>query len=299
MNMLPKLLLSLPVLLSAPVLACEPVELYAEAKAKTKTVRKPGSYCLQTAISRTRAFDIHAASFKTAAGEALLTIDYGGRGGGTDGGRLELDLRGNRISSTAPDMLGVSSSGLVRNARVRNGSIALEGDQSVGVSMLYAGAQGMPSGLYPSLPQFEDAAAPPSGCWGNTGNVVERLSIRASGRGVVLGGDNNVVRDSTIEVDGPVAIFAYGKGTVIENNTIIVHARGSGPYEAIIKLRDARGAVIRNNRIIYKGWGKAGMAVNLLDSENVRIENNVLESIAEVVRQVGRTSVQEQGTQRR
>jgi hypothetical protein len=154
-------------------------------------------------------------------------------------------------------MLGVSSSGWGRNARVRNGSIALEGDQSVGVSMLYAGAQGMPSGLYPSLPQFEDAAAPPSGSWGNTGNVVERLSIRTGGRGVVLGGDNNVVRDSTIEVDGPV------------------------------------------NRIVYKGWGNAGMAVNLLDSENVWIENNVLESIAEVVRQVGRTSVQEQGTQRR
>jgi hypothetical protein len=285
------------VFLAIPVLACEPVELYAEAKAKT--MRKPGSYCLQSALSRTRTFDIHAASFKTAAGEALLRIEYGGRVGETDGDRVELDLRGKRISSTAPDMLGVSSSGVVRNARVRNGSIELEGGASVGVSMLYAGTQGMPSGLYPSLPQFEDAPAPLSGSWGNTSNVVERLTIRTGGRGVVLGGDNNVVRDSTIEVDGPVAIFAYGTGTVIENNTIIVHARGSGPYEAVIKLRDARGAVIRNNRIMYKGWGNAGMAVNLLDSENVRIENNVLESIADVVRQVGRTSVQEQGTQRR
>jgi signal peptidase I len=297
MNMLPKLLLSLPALLPARGLACEPVELYAEAKAKT--VHKPGSYCLQTAISRTRAFDIHAGSFKTAAGEALLTIEYGARGGATDGGRVELDLRGNRISSTAPDMLGVSSSGMVRNARVRNGSIALEGGESVGVSMLYAGAQGMPSGLYPSLSQFEDVPAPASGSWGDSANVVERVAIRAGGRGVVLGGDNNVIRDSTIEVDGPVAIFAYGKGTVIENNTIIVHGRGKGRYDAVIKLRDARGAVVRNNRIIYKGFGSAGTAINLLDSADVRVENNILDGIENTVRRVGASNALESGTERR
>ncbi|WP_228895444.1 right-handed parallel beta-helix repeat-containing protein [Pseudoduganella aquatica] len=298
MKILPRLLLTcLPTLLAAPVLACEPVELYAAAKAKT--MRKPGSYCLRSDVSRPRTFDIHAASFKTAAGEALLTIDYGSRGGGADGRRVDLDLRGHRIGSTAPDMLGVRSFGMVRNVRVSNGSIEVTGDTSVGVSMLYAGAQGMPGGLYPSLPQFEDAPAPASGSWGDSANVVERVAIRAGGRGVVLGGDNNVIRDSTIEVDGPVAIFAYGKGTVIENNTIIVHGRGTGNYDAVIKLRDARGAIVRNNRIIHKGFGSAGTAINLLDSADVRVENNILEGIENVVRQVGKTSVLQQGTQRR
>ncbi|MYN08011.1 right-handed parallel beta-helix repeat-containing protein [Pseudoduganella aquatica] len=275
---------------------CKPIEFFDGDLARA--IRGPGSYCLQTDIKRKPAFDIHAGSLKSAAGESLLSMTFREPGVG-GAGRVDLDLLGHRISSTAPNMLGVRSTRMVRNAHVHNGSIELVGGTSVGVSLLYAGTQGMPSSLDPAQPQYEDVPAPPSGSWGNTGNVVERLSIRAGGRGVVLGGDNNVVRDSTIEVDGPVAIFAYGKGTVIENNTIIVHGRGTGNYDAVIKLRDARGAIVRNNRIIHKGFGSAGTAINLLDSAEVRVENNILEGIENVVRRVGASSVNERGTERR
>ncbi|WP_369827846.1 right-handed parallel beta-helix repeat-containing protein [Collimonas sp. PA-H2] len=120
-----------------------------------------------------------------------------------------------------------------------------------------------------------------------TGNLVEHMTIHAGWRGVVMGGGGNVLRDSTIDVDGHTAVYMYGPGSIIENNTIIIHRNGDAkPFDAAIKLRDAHGAVVRNNRIIYKGgWlGKAPAAVNLLDSTDVLIEGNTVENFDKLVR---------------
>nr|WP_255407841.1 right-handed parallel beta-helix repeat-containing protein [Collimonas sp. PA-H2] len=117
--------------------------------------------------------------------------------------------------------------------------------------------------------------------------MVEHMTIHAGWRGVVMGGGGNVLRDSTIDVDGHTAVYMYGPGSIIENNTIIIHRNGDAkPFDAAIKLRDAHGAVVRNNRIIYKGgWlGKAPAAVNLLDSTDVLIEGNTVENFDKLVR---------------
>jgi hypothetical protein len=134
---------------------------------------------------------------------------------------------------------------------------------------------------------------------GQANFLLSRLNIRAGGRGVIRSGAGNTIRDSTIEVDGATAIFLHGRNSIIENNTIIVHARAAGPNDAVIKLRDADGAMIRNNRIIYKGDSRTATAINLLDSRNVTIKDNIVEGIDNLVRQTGKTSVREQGTQRR
>ncbi|MET0961638.1 MAG: right-handed parallel beta-helix repeat-containing protein, partial [Noviherbaspirillum sp.] len=68
---------------------------------------------------------------------------------------------------------------------------------------------------------------------------------------------------------------------------------------AIIKLRDADGAVIRNNRFIVRAsfpWGrKAEAAINLLESKNVLIENNQLEDVKALVGKDELSTTVEQG----
>ena len=137
--------------------------------------------------------------------------------------------------------------------------------------------------------------------------MVEKLNIQAGYRGIVLGGGNNIIRNSTIEVDAHTAIYMYGPNPIIENNTIIIHGKGkTNPnfkedgikiLDGAIKLRDAKGGIIRNNRIIYKGgflgFGKAPVAINLLDSKDVLIENNTIEGFKALVRQNGDTSITE------
>ena len=134
--------------------------------------------------------------------------------------------------------------------------------------------------------------------------MVEKLNIQAGYRGIVLGGGNNIIRNSTIEVDAHTAIYMYGPNPIIENNTIIIHGKGkTNPnfkedgikiLDGAIKLRDAKGGIIRNNRIIYKGgflgFGKAPVAINLLDSKDVLIENNTIEGFKALVRQNGDTT---------
>ena len=130
-------------------------------------------------------------------------------------------------------------------------------------------------------------------------SLVEAMTIRAGWRGVEMRGGGNVIRNSTIEVDGHTAIVLMGPETVIENNTIIVHGKGDAkPFDAAIKLRDAKGAIVRNNRIVYKGlwpFGKAPAAINLLDSTDVTIEGNTVERFEKLVRSNGETQFVDNG----
>lgn len=133
----------------------------------------------------------------------------------------------------------------------------------------------------------------------STNHAVEHMTIHAGWRGIVMGGGGNVLRNSTIEVDGHTAVYMYGPGSIIENNTIIIHGKGDAkPFDAPIKLRDAHGAIVRNNRIVYKRtWlGKEPAAINLLDSTDVRIEGNTVEHFADLVRVNGESSYAEKDT---
>ena len=101
-------------------------------------------------------------------------------------------------------------------------------------------------------------------------------------------GAENVLRDSVIEVDSDTAVYLYGPGTVVENNTIIVNMKPARPARlpAVLKLRDADGAVIRNNRLIVRGAvpGADMAGINLLASRGVLIEGNRVEGIPHLLR---------------
>jgi hypothetical protein len=137
--------------------------------------------------------------------------------------------------------------------------------------------------------------------------TIDNMNIFATYRGVQLADNHNTIRNSTIEVDDNTAIYLMGQYPVIENNTIIIHSNKNNDTETqkkyniqikdgAIKLRDAKGGIIRNNRIIYKGGlfsGKAPVAINLLDSKGVLIEGNTVEGFEKLLRENGDTSFTE------
>jgi nitrous oxidase accessory protein NosD len=114
-----------------------------------------------------------------------------------------------------------------------------------------------------------------------------------------MSGTGNVLRNNVIEVESATAAYLYGPGSVIEGNTFIVHQTKGEPAAtlAILKLRDAHGAVIRNNRFIVKGVfvGKAEAAINLLESKNVVIEGNTIEGAKTLVRKDAASTTLEKG----
>jgi Right handed beta helix region len=129
--------------------------------------------------------------------------------------------------------------------------------------------------------------------------VIDGVKIEAGGRGVILGGSDNVLRNSVIEVDSATAVYVYGPNAVVEGNTFIVHRKVGGDENtsAPLKMRDADGAVIRNNRFIVTGLltGTADVAINLLESRGVVIENNHAEGVKEWLRKDDASSATSRG----
>ncbi|MYN08010.1 right-handed parallel beta-helix repeat-containing protein ['Massilia aquatica' Lu et al. 2020] len=278
---------------------CRPILRDDTGSASGVSVVFAGKHCLQHDFRVGREFDLHSAAFKGPSTRSLIAVTPRTGWKYSPDGPFELDMQGHHARADVAGMDGVRGIGPGRNVIVRNGTLTVAGQGSTGVRLLLrsrAQTAGMRS---PIESEYEDVSMPEAADTGQANFLLSRLNIRAGGRGVIMSGAGNSIRDSTIEVDGGNAIFLHGRGSVIENNTIIVHARAAGPNDAVIKLRDADGAVIRNNRIIYKGDSRAATAINLLGSNNVRVENNIVEGIDEVVRQTGKTSVREQGTQRR
>lgn len=65
---------------------------------------------------------------------------------------------------------------------------------------------------------------------------------------------------------------------------------------AILKLRDADNAVIRNNRFIAKGlFVSCPAAINLINSRSVQIENNTVEGGDSLVRKDEVSSASDKG----
>jgi len=134
--------------------------------------------------------------------------------------------------------------------------------------------------------------------------TAEDLHIESGGRGIVMVGTDNVIRNNVIEVDGKVAVYSYGPRPIIEGNTFIVYLdpRDTATLPAMLKLRDADGAIIRNNRFIVKRGrftglspDKAEAAINLLTSKDVLIENNTVEDTRQLVRKDDASSLVERG----
>jgi Right handed beta helix region len=130
--------------------------------------------------------------------------------------------------------------------------------------------------------------------------IVENMTITSGGRGVVMAGAYNILRNNTIEVGSKVAVYLYGPNTLVEGNTFIIHQDKTDDADlpAVLKLRDAHNAIIRNNRFIVKNTvfrGKAPAAINLLESKDVLIENNTIEGAHQLIRTDENSTVVERG----
>lgn len=284
-------------------------------------IHMPGHYCLTQDVVQSSFLDIHAFTFKKPYGP-LLDIRYDPRGEHrnpktgqwernvplTDNDVFEVNLKGRWLKGKVNNLVGINNYGVIRNVHVHHGVIDMPGNESpnVGVGLTSnVGEIRVPTekfGVSIFQSKFEDVAAaetvdgkPPA--YSPSNSIVEHLTIEAGWRGVEMGGAHNILRHNTIKVDGHTAVFMAGPGSVIEDNTIVINGNGdAGPFDAPIKLRDAHGAIVRNNRIVYRGWfTKAPAAINLLDSTNVVIENNAVEGFKMLTRCKGECTFSDKG----
>lgn len=297
---------------------CKSIPQLGNSSDKTGYVESSGAYCLTYDIVQDRVFDIHAGSFK-APMSALLVIQYEDRYFDNDkkkyvpnlpGGEnlgFDIDLMGHLLTSSDTAAVGIRARGGIRNISIRNGRIELSNaKRSLGIGLENGDGQLLIRSVggfsrEENIGEIKNEDIPVSetidkkqASYQDAKNIVDNVKISATKRGVVMGGGKNILRYSTIQVDGNSAVFLYGPGTIIENNTIIISGNGDlKPFDAAIKLRDAKGSIVRNNRIIYKGawFTKAPAAINLHDSSDVVIEGNTVENFKALVRIVGDSNV--------
>jgi len=116
--------------------------------------------------------------------------------------------------------------------------------------------------------------------------VLENLTIKTSGEGIILVGKNSIVRNCKIDA-GNGAVQIYGPGAQVINNEIVLRSAEPDPHKyrnkppIALMLHDAEGAVVTGNTITVKGKIKNAQAILLSRSPNVRIENNRINGAAE------------------
>jgi Right handed beta helix region len=113
--------------------------------------------------------------------------------------------------------------------------------------------------------------------------LIENMKIKSAGTGIHVEGAGTVIRNNIIETESGVGIWILGPNALIENNTIIVHGRYLLPidYEhntgdGAIRLRHGDGAIIRNNRIIFKDIASR-RAVTTINTGEFEFSKNVIE----------------------
>lgn len=241
---------------------------------------------------------------------------------GVNASDVEIDLQKHTMTSKASNAINALAINIVSNQKnilIKNGTLSVKGEQAIGVynsntSLLIKtpAENNKIRWCRLSYPECEEVSylnsidkLPPQ--YQDAHITIDNMNIFATYRGVQLADNHNAIRNSTIEVDDNTAIYLMGQYPVIENNTIIIHSNKNGDTETqkkyniqikdgAIKLRDAQGGIIRNNRIIFKGGlfsGKAPVAINLLDSKDVLIEGNTIEGFDKLVRENGDTSYTE------
>ena len=207
-----------------------------------------------------------------------------------------IDLRKHLISGKPFENtrgIGMNSKSLTHLA-VHNGVIETPGPLGIGIDLApYIEGRQRLQELTEDRPAIKEVGYSRTfaGIWDYsppTFYTAENLQIQSGGRGIVMAGADNVVRNNTIEVDGRTAVYLYGPRALGEGNTFIVHMdpRDKAPLPAILKLRDADGSIIRNNRFIVKRRGlfrkkeeEPQAGINLLESNEVLIEGNVFEQV--------------------
>jgi len=264
-------------------------------------IRGPGRYCLQQDITAVSRFDIHAGSYKSFAEQGLIRIDCD-KNDACVKDDYSIDLQNRKVRAKAADMGGITNTSGGMNVAIRNGRIEVPGKSrsNVAISLRW---QYTPFAVLGKRCLLEDPKCqdiPASQTDGKRapdyergGYLIDNVNIRAGWRGVQMGGSGNILRTSVIEVDSSTAAVFFGPGAIVENNTIIIHGKGEhGDFDAALKLRDAHGAVVRNNTFIYRGglFSSAPAAINLLDSRDVLIEANTFKGFKQPVRENGATT---------
>jgi hypothetical protein len=282
--------------------SCHPVDTVPGGSGYRGGVIPIGKYCLTVDLRQSREFDIHAARFLTYVGAPLLSIFHTGPLRSLDfstGGITEIDLQSHEIRGYVDDMTGIRDMIPSRRLFIHDGTIVVPGNNkhNIGIDLQ---AMSSPQKTYARTNCKAQQTACEEGSAANhkgppylpTEHVVQRVDVRAGRLGVQMVGIGNTLRDSVIEVDSRGAIALFGPGSKIENNTIIVHGKNDAtPDDGAIVLWDANGAVIRNNRIIFKGWfKKAPPAIRLIDSTDVQLEGNTFEGFDQRVEQIGTSS---------
>jgi len=260
----------------------------------------PGNYCLQRDLAAANQFDVHAGGLKSFGSEGLISISIPfGRKGMQPRGKdtYTIDLQGHRLAAEPDEMVGIENRLGGLGVTIRNGRIEMARGSRLNKGILLQRYERTPPVKWQQecavgLKKCEDVPTPRDAngrapTYANSDYLIEKVSIHAGGRGIEMGGGGNVLRDSVIEVDSRVAVFQFGPHAVIENNTFIVHGKGDKtPFDAVLKLRDADGAIVRNNTFIFEGGflASAPAAINLLDSKDVLVEGNTFKGFEQKVR---------------
>ena len=228
---------------------------------------------------------------------------------------LDVNLTGHLISGEPfDDTTGISVGSTSTRITLRNGVVRAPGREGIGIGMAPYKDPGQFFSPSPEdAPPMRQSRYDPitktyshSDPWNYepaTYYGIDQVRIKAGGRGVILAGSGNVLRNSMIEVDSSTAVCVYGPNAVIEGNTFIVHRRDHRLLEAdgtkaALKLLDAKNAIVRNNRFVVHGsyLGRADAAINLISSSGVTLENNVVEGAKQLVRKDAASTIVESGT---
>jgi hypothetical protein len=256
-----------------------------------------GKYCLAEDIESPRLFSIEGESYGGT--QPVLEVDASD---------VDVDFQGHSIVANTGEMGGIRLFALDAHSRpishvsIRNGTVAARTSGAIrfGFSQgslrsdfltMYHGDEQLANAAVAKLQRVTLDMYPP------TEHVIDNMKVRANtGGGPAVGGlvgigmkgSHNIIRNSTIEItDGHAAIYLFGPGNIIENNTIIFRGHSAFESAAAIKLHQADGTIIRNNDIVIDApmFGKApAAAIALVDSKGVVIENNRLRGIKTLVK---------------
>jgi hypothetical protein len=257
----------------------------------------PGKFCLVENIESPRQYGIEGEHHGS--NQPVLDITTS---------NADVDLQGHAIIANTSDMSGIRLFPLDAQGRpaahvsIHNGTVAArtngairfafsEGSLLSDFLTMYQGDVELANFAVAKLKRFTVDQYP------LTEHIIDKMKVRAntgggSGAGGPVGigmkGSHNIIRNSTIEItDGHAAIYLFGPGNVIENNTIIFRGQSAFESAAAIKLHQADGTIIRNNDIVIDApmFGKApAAAIALVDSKGVVIENNRLRGIKTLVK---------------
>lgn len=96
----------------------------------------------------------------------------------------------------------------------------------------------------------------------------------AGGGAINIQGAGTLIRNCVIETDDGNAIWIYGPNAVIENNVIIVHGTNRlREADGAIRLIQADGTIIRNNKIVIKDNANH-RGISTFDTGSITVENN-------------------------